>query len=519
MGLLEKLLVPALAKLSSFVPDGGIWLNTQRPEWNDANNALAGPGLSMVTLYHLRRYLAFLDGLIGGAQLDSTPMTASVAEWLGDVTDILGRHADGPDRVDDHERRAILDALGRSGTAHRNRVRSGNDLGQIDIDPADVRRLCSIASDHLDRTIRGARREDGLYHSYNRLSFPTESTAQVDHLGPMLEGQVAILSSGTLDASGAVSVVDALFDSDMYRADQDTFMLYPATELRPFLDRNTVPAESAEQLRALGDLVLRVFATDHRGRLHFRPEFTNAEALENRLAHEPITDEVRTAILDIYEDVFDHRSFTGRSGGMYGYEGLGSVYWHMVAKLLLAIQETYWTALDAEDPDGVVPQLSMAYRRVRSGLGFAKDPVSYGAIPTDCYSHTPAHAGAQQPGMTGQVKEEVLTRFGELGFRIVDGCATLVPGLLRPDEVFPAGPDDGFGRSLLTICGVSVTVDCGKADSIRVSRTDETIDRISGLVLDAATSRELFARRGTIARIDWIIGQETMQRWVAGSGG
>jgi len=61
VGLLEKLVVPALAKLTNYVPDGGIWLNTQRPEWNDANNALAGPGLSMVTLYHLRRYLSFLD--------------------------------------------------------------------------------------------------------------------------------------------------------------------------------------------------------------------------------------------------------------------------------------------------------------------------------------------------------------------------------------------------------------------------------------------------------------------------
>ena len=31
--LLEKLLTLSLAKLSNFVPDGGIWLNTQRPEW------------------------------------------------------------------------------------------------------------------------------------------------------------------------------------------------------------------------------------------------------------------------------------------------------------------------------------------------------------------------------------------------------------------------------------------------------------------------------------------------------
>ncbi|MEL6989031.1 MAG: hypothetical protein AAGK97_14560, partial [Bacteroidota bacterium] len=52
----EKLLVLVLAKLSNFIPEGGIWLNTQRPEWNDANNALVGNGVSMVTLYYLRRF-------------------------------------------------------------------------------------------------------------------------------------------------------------------------------------------------------------------------------------------------------------------------------------------------------------------------------------------------------------------------------------------------------------------------------------------------------------------------------
>ena len=38
-------------------------------------------------------------------------------------------------------------------------------------------------------------------------------------------------------------------------------------------------------------------------------------------------------------------------------------------------------------------------------------------VPTDPYSHTPGFAGVQQPGMTGQVKEEILTRWGELGLR------------------------------------------------------------------------------------------------------
>ena len=40
VNLTEKLLVPLLAKFSNFIPEAGIWLNTQRPEWNDANNAL-----------------------------------------------------------------------------------------------------------------------------------------------------------------------------------------------------------------------------------------------------------------------------------------------------------------------------------------------------------------------------------------------------------------------------------------------------------------------------------------------
>ena len=48
-----------MAKLSNFIPEAGIWLNTQRPEWNDANNALVGNGVSMVTLYYLRRFLSF----------------------------------------------------------------------------------------------------------------------------------------------------------------------------------------------------------------------------------------------------------------------------------------------------------------------------------------------------------------------------------------------------------------------------------------------------------------------------
>ena len=40
------------------------------------------------------------------------------------------------------------------------------------------------------------------------------------------------------------------------------------------------------------------------------------------------------------------------------------------------------------------------YEDIRLGLGFTKTADVYGAFPTDAYSHSPRHIGAQQPGMT-----------------------------------------------------------------------------------------------------------------------
>ncbi|MDX1421362.1 MAG: hypothetical protein R3181_15455, partial [Rubricoccaceae bacterium] len=85
--LAEKLLVPLLAKLTNFVPGGGIWMNTQRPEWNDANNALVGYGISMVTLFALRRYLAFLRDLLSDADaaIDLSVEVADLADAVGEA--------------------------------------------------------------------------------------------------------------------------------------------------------------------------------------------------------------------------------------------------------------------------------------------------------------------------------------------------------------------------------------------------------------------------------------------------
>ena len=72
--------------------------------------------------------------------------------------------------------------------------------------------------------------------------------------------------------------------------------------------------------------------------------------------------------------------------------------------------------------------------RVNAGIGVHKSPELYGAFPTDAYSHTPGGKGAQQPGMTGQVKEDVLSRFGELGVKVRNGAVEFNPEILRTDE-------------------------------------------------------------------------------------
>ena len=63
----EKLLLILAAKMVNFVPGAGIWMTTQRPEWNDANNALVGRGTSLVTVAYLRRFVLALDDLLDDA--------------------------------------------------------------------------------------------------------------------------------------------------------------------------------------------------------------------------------------------------------------------------------------------------------------------------------------------------------------------------------------------------------------------------------------------------------------------
>ncbi len=114
--LAEKLMVSVLAKLSSLIVDGGIWINTQRPEWNDANNALVGNGISMVTLAYLRRYLELAIDLFRKADSRRLEVSTEVIDWAEAVFHVLHRNRAllAQAELRDDQRKMILDGLGRA---------------------------------------------------------------------------------------------------------------------------------------------------------------------------------------------------------------------------------------------------------------------------------------------------------------------------------------------------------------------------------------------------------------------
>ena len=67
-------------------------MNTQRPEWNDANNALVGNGISMVTLYYLRRFVNFFNSLLEKTDLISVEISFELNEFFNDLHNALNNN-------------------------------------------------------------------------------------------------------------------------------------------------------------------------------------------------------------------------------------------------------------------------------------------------------------------------------------------------------------------------------------------------------------------------------------------
>ncbi len=535
VNLLEKLLVPLLCKLGNLVVDGGIWLNSQRPEWNDANNALVGQGLSMVTLNYLRRYICFMQDLISHKD-GLSQVSGEVVNWFDDTSLVL--QALVPklqgQAVSAKLRFEVLNDLGQAACRYRQAVYKNEGFAdKADLSYSQVKVLLTSALVAIDHSIATNLGDDGLYHAYNLLKLDGQQ-AGIEHLYPMLEGQVAVLSSGAISPEQAITVLDALFASDVYREDQHSFMLYPDRPQLGFLNKNTISASQVANIEVLTQMLAaqdqRIVLQDVQGTYRFNANLTNITELRAQLtelgeSYGKLDTQTLTAIEEVFEQVFNHQAFTGRSGGMFGFEGLGCVYWHMVSKLLLAVKENFYIGVEQNAQPQSIQRLGELYYAVRDGIGFNKTPEQYGAFPCDPYSHTPKHAGAQQPGMTGQVKEEILSRFGELGIVVKQGVVHFIPKLLRGREFVKTPQDFRFldvadqwqqlsvpaNGLAFTWCQVPVVYEITTGKPIvNIQFFDGKIQQLDELYLDQQLSQELFSRSGHITGIQISINQEQL---------
>lgn len=530
VNLMEKLLVPLLVKLANFIPEAGIWMNTQRPEWNDANNALVGNGASMVTLYYLRQFVDFCIDSFEELSTEQINISEEVFEFFVKLNDGFDSFKGLlTDSISNENRKIFVDHICQAGSDYRiNIYKNGFSSNQQPLKIKELLTFLQLGKKYIDHSIKANKRDDNLYHSYNLINLTVHNKLGVRHLYEMLEGQVAVLSSGFLSSEDSIHLLDALKKSKLYRKDQSSYILYPNRELPRFVEKNIIPKKQFDQSELLRELVEKnnrdIVIKDFSGDLHFCNKFRNARILKQSLIElkkikQNISDKDIRIILDIYESIFDHQSFTGRSGTFYKYEGLGSIYWHMVSKLLYAIQDTLFLAVNSNVNDSIIDKLKTHYYDIRKGIGSHKNPDHYGAFPTDPYSHTPEHCGVQQPGMTGQVKEDIITRFGEFGLIVRDGKIRFNTVLLNKNEFLKKSQTFNYydlnnkkqsislepNSLAFTICQVPVIYLIANEQKIIITMNDGTEKIIEGCEINSTLSKTIFQRKDKVIKVKVII--------------
>lgn len=537
VNLIEKILATVLSKMSNFIPEAGIWMNTQRPEWNDANNALVGNGVSMVTLYYLHRFLKFFQKLLDDSALETIKISNEMVEFYHAIRENLLEFKpllNAP--INNQDRKRIMDALGQAASEYRFQVYNSGFWGKKRTHSMDgLRKFTQVCLDFIEHSIKANKREDALFHAYNLMSVEG-AEVQISYLPEMLEGQVAVLSSGFLNSSEALHILNALRNSALYRPDQQSYILYPNKELPKFLEKNTISKEKVAHSKLLIQLLqdnnFQIINQDIKGGYHFNGNFHNANDLKIALSllaknheYKELVAKESDAILQIFEEVFNHKSFTGRSGTFFAFEGLGSIYWHMVSKLHLASQEVCLKAIRDNVDSAVVAALVAHYQEIGNGIGIHKSPAVYGAFPTDPYSHTPMHRGAQQPGMTGQVKEDILTRIGELGVMMNEGKLEFQPTLLNRNEFLIEESEVNFvtvdgtykkiqleqGSLAFSVCQVPVIYTIAASNQMEIHYINGTSKTMESRALDANESQKIFGRMGEISLIKIYLTEDKLR--------
>ena len=154
VSMAEKLLVLQLSKLSNFIPDGGIWLNTQRPEWNDANNALVGYGVSMVTLYYLNRHISFINNVLKDVNETEFEISNEVLAWFKDTKETYEKYSPTiNEKLDAVKRKTFVQELQKLFSNYRQKTYNKSSSGENKIKVIDIINFNNLVLAHFENSI------------------------------------------------------------------------------------------------------------------------------------------------------------------------------------------------------------------------------------------------------------------------------------------------------------------------------------------------------------------------------
>ena len=188
---------------------------------------------------------------------------------------------------------------------------------------------------------------------------------------------------------------------------------------------------------------------------------------------------------------------------------------HLFLKLRYAVQEIHAAAIADNANSEVIYRLRHHYVQICEGIGVHKSPLNYGAFPTDPYSHTPLGKGVQQPGMTGQVKEDVICRMRELGVYYSNGSIHFVPSMITENDVVNSDQDIMYtdvhgvqrrvqissGSLFFTICQTPIIYSFGKRNELKIVMHDDSIEVFEHMSLSVSHSKCIFSRSGYIKQV------------------
>jgi hypothetical protein len=263
-------------------------MNTQRPEWNDANNALVGKGLSVVTLGYLRRFMVFCRQLLDQSSITTVQVSVEVQRLFSKIFIILQKfESELQHSFNDEERRAMMDALGGAGSDYRWNYYSlgfSDEYAQLPI--KNIIAFLALALQYVDHSLRANQRSDNMYHAYNILHLEGNG-ASISHLYEMLEGQVAILSSGLLSGEESLALLESMRHSQLYEPNQHSYILYPDRNLPGFLEKNCIAPGQVTELRLISALAKAqdksLITKDEDGNYQFSGHIRNLKDVDRSL--------------------------------------------------------------------------------------------------------------------------------------------------------------------------------------------------------------------------------------------